>query len=91
MARTKNWEIVEAGTVSNPGSFARVANATDVKRWWKGAKSYSYESYATREQAEARVQELRDARATELDAARTLTWVNLATSFAQEQRFHAAR
>lgn len=91
MAKTKDWGLLEPGTVLNSGSFFRVANMSDARRWWKGAKAYSFESYATREQAEARVRELRDAKASSLDEASTLTWVNLATSYGAEKAFHASK
>lgn len=88
MAKVKNWKVLQPGTPVNPSPFFRVANHTDALRWWKGAKAYSFESYETPEQADARVAELIDAKARELDVARTLTWVNNATSSAAEYHFH---
>jgi|SRR6187431_1167443 len=91
MARTpkpKNWTVLTKGTPLNPAGFYRVADRAEALRWWKSARFYSFESYATLAEAEARVAELVATNARKLDVARTLTWVNNGTSWEAEFNYH---
>jgi hypothetical protein len=80
MAKTKNWGIVARGELANPIGRFRVANLSDVTRWWKRGIPYAFESYATHAEAQARVDELIAARARELDADRTHLWKSIRVS-----------
>lgn len=80
MAKVKNWGIVARGELANPIGRFRVANLSDVTRWWKRGTPYAFESYATRAEAQARVDELRSSRAIELDPARTHLWKSIRVS-----------
>lgn len=72
--------VVRRGEFANPIGQFRVADLAAVSRWWKTGQAYDFESYPTLAEAQARVTELRDARATALDPARTHSWVSIRVS-----------
>ena len=80
MAKAKNWGVVRRGEFANPIGQFRVANLSDVTRWWNRGTPYAFESYATHAEAQARVNELIATQARELDPARTHLWENIAVS-----------
>lgn len=80
MAKPKNWGIIERGEFANPIGQFRVANLTDVTRWWNRGVPYAFESYATHDEAQARVDELLTTRATILDPERTHLWKSIRVS-----------
>lgn len=80
MAKPKNWGIINRGEFANPIGQFRVANLTDVTRWWNRGIPYAFESYPTRAAAQARVDELITEKATTLDLERTHLWKSIEVS-----------
>lgn len=69
-----DWQVLERGALGNNTPGHIVVNKAEHARWWRKAftptATFTFEFYATREEAQARVEELRGALARKLDADR---------------------